>query len=266
MGCTARFNIVLVQTSQQVLRSSPVTVISTCTTKFSSMAPFQLRTKNHAYLHSCGSEQRLCYGNDMFDGQMNQLADNWNSACDKVITFTPTTPVASTLSVSYDQQYCTTAASACQEQDNNLQSCSISYLGKDVAKFSSCFCDPPVLSAAFTCGFLGNVSCNAVPATLSNFVQYTACDNFASLFSDAAQAATAAPSTTAAASSSSSGTESQASATITAPALPGSTSGGSQATSTAATTTSSDSGLVAAPNWFLIVYAAVSVCLTAAWL
>jgi hypothetical protein len=231
--------------------------------EYGSFPNYQVRSNTD--MRSCGSEQRLCYGNNMFDGQMNALASNWNSACDRVITFTPTTPAASTLSASYDQQYCTTAASACQDQDNALQSCSISYLGKDTAKFSSCFCDPPVLSAAFTCGYLGNVSCAAAPATLSNFVQYTACDNFASLFSDDAQAATAAPSTTAA-SSSSAGTASESSAAITSPPLPGSMSGGSQATSTAATTSNSGAGMVVIPNWLTLAYAALSACLTAAWL
>lgn len=105
----------------------------------------------------------------------------WNSACDDQVTFAPTTPPLSTLATTYDEQFCTSAAQACQVGEQALSSCSISYLGKDDKAYNSCACAPPVLSAQYTCGFLGNVSCLQVPATLTNLVQYTYCDNFLSV-------------------------------------------------------------------------------------
>jgi hypothetical protein len=127
---------------------------------------------------SCGSEERLCYGNNNLDGGYKSELQLWNSACDDKITFSPTTPVLSSLTATYDEQYCTSAASACQDGEAGLQACSISYLGKDVQKYSSCYCAPSLLSAEYTCGFLGNTSCEQIPATLTNMVQYKYCDNF----------------------------------------------------------------------------------------
>lgn len=129
-------------------------------------------------LSSCESEYRLCLGNNDFDGEEQELLSIWNSACDNVVTFTPTTPALSTLTATYDDQYCTTAYSACEAAAADQQACSASYLGKDVQKFSSCFCAPPILSEGYTCGFLGNVSCRQVPATLTNLPEYPFCDNF----------------------------------------------------------------------------------------
>jgi hypothetical protein len=134
---------------------------------------------------SCESEWRLCLENDDFDGDAQEDVSLWNSACDAQITFSPTTPVLSTVTATYDDQYCTTAAAACDRDKTALEACSISYLGQDATKYSSCFCAPPVLSDAYTCGFLGNVSCRQVPATLTNLVEYTYCDNFMSVLGGA---------------------------------------------------------------------------------
>ena len=138
-------------------------------------------SENHANILSCESEQRLCYGNDNLDQLMQSELEIWNSACDSKITFSPTTPVLSSLASTYDEQYCTSAASACQIGVAGLQSCSISYLGKDAQKYSSCYCAPSLLSAEYTCGFLGNASCMQIPATLTNLIQHKYCDNFMSV-------------------------------------------------------------------------------------
>lgn len=120
---------------------------------------------------------RLCYGNNDLDELMQSELAVWNSGCDDKITYSPTTPVLSTVTATYDVQYCTTAASACQDGLDALQSCSINYLGQ-AQQYSSCYCQPSLLSAEYTCGFLGNVSCEQIPATLTNMVQYRYCTNF----------------------------------------------------------------------------------------
>ncbi|KIW13498.1 hypothetical protein PV08_08686 [Exophiala spinifera] len=182
--------------------------------------------------YDCESEYRLCLLNDYFDGDAQNLISLWNSACDDAITFSPTTPVLSTLTSTYDVGYCTTAQSACAVEEVALSSCSVNYLGKDDQKFSSCFCAPSFLSAQYTCGFLGNVSCQQVPATLTNLVGYSYCSNFMSVLggsSGSVPASVSANSTgTSSASHSTAHLSSSASSTfsITTPALPGSSSAG----------------------------------------
>ena len=120
---------------------------------------------------------RLCYGNGDLDELMQSELAIWNSGCDSILTYSPTTPALSSVATTYDVQYCTTAASACQAGLDAIQSCSINYLGQP-QPYSSCNCQPSLLSAEYTCGFLGNVSCEQIPGTLTNLAQYNLCTNF----------------------------------------------------------------------------------------
>lgn len=139
------------------------------------------RLKTSLTVSSCESEMRLCSGNTDLDGDMQAELQVWNSACDREISFSPTTPILSSLTTTYDAEFCTSVASMCQVGEVELQSCSISYLGKDIQKWSSCYCAPSLLSAEYSCNFIANISCLATPATLTDMEQYGYCDNFLSV-------------------------------------------------------------------------------------
>jgi hypothetical protein len=127
-------------------------------------------------LFSCESEQRLCFGNDMNDNVMATGLSLWHSVCDNRITFSPSTPAVSTLSTTNDPNFCTTAYSACQSHLNSQGECSLSdpKLGPE---FSTCFCQPELLSLAYTCVYMGNLTCQGEPAALTNIPGYNFCRN-----------------------------------------------------------------------------------------
>lgn len=123
----------------------------------------------------------MCFGNDNNDDSVQTGINQWHSVCDKKITFTPTTPPITSLASTYlGADFCTTAFSACEQGNQLAQQCSRSYSGS-VSQFSSCYCQPQLLSLQYTCLFLGNTSCEAEPATLSNMPQYKYCSNFGSV-------------------------------------------------------------------------------------
>ncbi|KIW91567.1 uncharacterized protein Z519_07534 [Cladophialophora bantiana CBS 173.52] len=65
----------------------------------------------------CEGEFRLCYAGDEFDPTFEDpstgLITLWHSACDEVITYTVTTPVAAEPSITIDQDFCNSVANDC---------------------------------------------------------------------------------------------------------------------------------------------------------
>jgi hypothetical protein len=136
------------------------------------------------FVSSCENEQRLCFGNDDNDGSLQTGIDQWHSACDTEITFSPTTPIVTSLTATYNQDFCNTAGSACASGNDLASQCSLSYTNLG-AHFSSCFCQPELLSLQYTCLYQLNTSCLAEPAALTNIPAYNFCDNAASVLGSA---------------------------------------------------------------------------------
>ena len=135
-------------------------------------------------MSSCESEARLCLGNDDGDGSMQTAIDEWHSACDKEITFSPTTPVVTSLTATdNNQDFCNTVGSACASGIDLASQCSLSYTS--LGAFSSCYCQPELLSLQYTCLYQANTSCFGEPAALTNIPAYNFCDNAASVLGSA---------------------------------------------------------------------------------
>jgi len=107
-----------------------------------------------------------------------ELMDVWHSKCDTKITFAPTTPVLSTYSP-IDLQMCNSVWDGCVTESAERVRCRTYTANED--GLSSCLCKTKVLAAAFTCSYVGNVSCLMKPGTLSEVRGYSYCPNFLSV-------------------------------------------------------------------------------------
>jgi hypothetical protein len=125
---------------------------------------------------SCENELRFCSGMSIGDTWLD-IIDTWHSKCDTKITFTPTTPVLSTYS-HIDFQICNSVWDGCVTESAERVKCQ-SYTA-DEGELRSCLCKTKVLAAAFTCSYVGNVSCLMNPGTLSAVRGYSYCANFLS--------------------------------------------------------------------------------------
>jgi len=137
------------------------------------------------FVSSCESEIRLCLDSDDGDGSLQTAIDEWHSACDGEITFSPTTPVVTSLTATYNEDFCRAAGSACASEADLVTQCSLSYIG---AQFSSCYCQPELLSLQYSCDYQLNTSCFGEPAALTNIPAYNFCDNAASVLGSAGPA------------------------------------------------------------------------------
>ena len=93
------------------------------------------------------------------------------------MVYTPTTPVLSSISVSYDPKECSAASTACERMSYSRSQCLLTGKTSDTSAYSSCLCDPAILSLEYSCRVLGNVSCLQVPAHLDQMTGYSYCDN-----------------------------------------------------------------------------------------
>jgi hypothetical protein len=114
---------------------------------------------------------------------MEQGAMSWHAFCDTVVTFSPTTPVVSLASGLYDEKFCLTEIyGACASARNELKQCSEI---KENRLLSACMCDPQLIRQAYSCEYIGNISCLATPAALSNMVLSSGCPDFAAVVASA---------------------------------------------------------------------------------
>jgi hypothetical protein len=135
------------------------------------------------FVSSCESELRLCLDSDDGDGSLQTAIDEWHSACDLEITFSPTTPVVTSLTATYNQDFCNAAGSACASEADLISQCSLSYT--NLGQFSSCYCQPELLSLQYTCLYQLNTSCFGEPAALTDIPAYNFCNNAASVLGSA---------------------------------------------------------------------------------
>jgi hypothetical protein len=125
---------------------------------------------------SCESEYRLCAEGYEFDSNFTGTAGLyalWHSACDNVITYSPTTPVLTSLSLTFDPLNCLSAQSYCQDFGVLTDDCSATITGS--IELQSCMCQASVLDLASRCEIDGSVSCLFKTPTLTNLYSYQNC-------------------------------------------------------------------------------------------
>jgi hypothetical protein len=137
-------------------------------------------------IFGCENEDRLCFFNQDLDSSAQEFLANWHSDCDAFITFSPTTPVLSTLSVTANPDFCTSLFSSCASASYEIEECSSSFPSPSaIISQISCVCNTKILSLAYQCEYVNNASCQLTSATLSNVFGYSFCSNFGSYFATA---------------------------------------------------------------------------------
>ena len=107
---------------------------------------------------------------------------SWHALCDSYVKFTPTTPFLSEITSDRNNDFCQTLVKgACSSAKVGFNDCLD--LVMEGAKYSSCICAPSLIAQDYSCEFLGNTSCLATAATLSNLVPYSSCSNFGAVMS-----------------------------------------------------------------------------------
>ncbi|OBS26241.1 hypothetical protein FPOA_00182 [Fusarium poae] len=135
-------------------------------------------------LYKCENELQLCFLGNELDSTFDEGIKSWESLCDSIITFSPTTPSFSAYN-EYPDQLCAEVKKVCQTAENMINEC-LSYVSDvDTSSFSSCTCRPELLRLDYSCEYIGNASCLATSlateAALSNLWGYSDCDNFESV-------------------------------------------------------------------------------------
>jgi hypothetical protein len=108
-----------------------------------------------------------------------------HSICDSSITFTPTTPAVSTITAPVDSRCGDPFESACHQASDGVQNCQFSFSGTASSSIEAkinCLCQSTLLSEAFTCEYVGNVTCSDKPVATSSLYGYGLCSNFPAFF------------------------------------------------------------------------------------
>lgn len=128
----------------------------------------------------CENELELCYRGNYYQDSFDRGIELWDSLCRSYVTFSPTTPSAKPYTA-YPEQLCVDVDKACQTARNILRDCLPYVSDTDTSRLSSCECQPRLLRQAYTCQYIGNVSCLATEAATTNAYGYGTCDNFDSV-------------------------------------------------------------------------------------
>ncbi|KAH7006429.1 hypothetical protein EDB82DRAFT_493562 [Fusarium venenatum] len=135
-------------------------------------------------LYKCENELQLCFLGNELDSTFDKGIKSWESLCDSVITFSPTTPPFSAYT-EYPDELCAEVKKVCQTAENMINECLEYVSDVDTSSFSSCTCRPELLRLDYSCEYIGNASCLATylatEAELSNLWGYSGCDNFESV-------------------------------------------------------------------------------------
>ncbi|KAK3903009.1 hypothetical protein C8A05DRAFT_33254 [Staphylotrichum tortipilum] len=112
----------------------------------------------NAYV-GCKDDLRECLLSYMFDADVDQLISKWHDECQTQFTTgsVPTTPAASSLTVSYDQESCQRAAMRCRQLGDAFSSCSSSVTAS-VDFQATCLCGSQILMLASECQSDGGLS------------------------------------------------------------------------------------------------------------
>src|SRR6202000_2527521 len=97
----------------------------------------------------------------------------------------PTPPVVSTITVPFYPRCATPLVSACGVASDAVDDCLLSYSAAGQASLkTSCYCQQSIIAEAFTCIYVGNVTCdNNGQVNTQSLWGYGSCSNFPSLFS-----------------------------------------------------------------------------------
>jgi hypothetical protein len=125
-------------------------------------------------LHSCESELRLCFLGNEEDGDMMVVASKWHSLCDSFVTAKPTTPILTSISTPFDDEFCgSRVRGACATVSFRFGACTT----LSDAAFTSCACQPDLIREDYTCEFLANSSCLGLPAATTDVALYGYCSD-----------------------------------------------------------------------------------------
>jgi hypothetical protein len=123
---------------------------------------------------------RLCFESDEMDPSFESGLSQWHTLCNALSFFAPTTPSISSITTYYDyNNLCD--GEACATAKLLFDSCAGTFT--DDARYTSCICAPSFLTLDYSCEYLGNTSCEGIPATLSNLIGY-GCSNFPAVLSE----------------------------------------------------------------------------------
>ena len=123
--------------------------------------------------YSCENEWNLCMHTYDTDDDPAYVLQNWHSECDGFNNFHPTTPALSSLTATYaGGAVCTSIESVCAIGGSITRACKQSYTA---SALTSCLCQSSLLSAASVCEYVGNKTCDLVPATLSSVDLFILC-------------------------------------------------------------------------------------------
>jgi hypothetical protein len=126
----------------------------------------------------CKSEFRICGQGYEFDSEFDGpqgFFGLWHSACDAVLTYVPTTPAITSLSMTADLANCQSAQSYCSVFGASTDSCSES----SINELQSCICQATVLDLASRCEIDGSILCGFLTPTSTNLFSYKSCSGSA---------------------------------------------------------------------------------------
>jgi hypothetical protein len=127
-------------------------------------------------LVSCENEVSLCVQSPILDGYYEQEVEFWHSVCDSLISFSVTTPITASLSLTMDLDACDQIYTACISGGMGRASCSSSATA--TIDLLSCMCQPRMTSLYSVCLYDGNVSCLGVPGNTAAILGHTFCSEF----------------------------------------------------------------------------------------
>jgi hypothetical protein len=133
--------------------------------------------------HSCESQQRICHGTNIFDPDSEKYLSAWHSVCDQRSPLKPTTPVLSSITQAPSHICPDAIVTACQSA-TELIKCGVTTGGSE--QVSSCSCQPSLLAQAWSCSYLGNLTCFETAASTENLPGYGYCSNFGNVISSLA--------------------------------------------------------------------------------
>ena len=123
--------------------------------------------------YSCQNEWNSCLKTYDANDDPEYVLQNWHSECDGFDNFHPTTPVISSLTATYaPAPVCSSIDSVCTIGGSITRACKQSYTA---SALTSCLCQSSLLSAASVCEYVGNKTCELVPATLSSIDLFILC-------------------------------------------------------------------------------------------
>lgn len=126
--------------------------------------------------NSCQSELRICVEGYTYDSEFEGpqgLYGLWHSACDGEISYTPTTPPITSISITAGSDACLSAISNCVAFSSFTDSCTSTYSLS--AELRHCFCQPAILDLASRCEVDGSVSCEFKTPVSTNLWSYQQC-------------------------------------------------------------------------------------------